>query len=78
MVELLEVCKKGRMNGRDAENPYMRSSDAARAWTVGTLMDGVPTGCRSGRGHSLVVNVGSLQYKADFKDSEKQPVITRT
>lgn len=76
--ELFEVCRMGRLNGIDAENPYMRSSNSARAWTAGVLMGNrgcVPTGCRPGRGHSLKIKAGTCEYKIDFAASETNPTV---
>lgn len=78
MTELLEVCRAGRLNGRDAENPYMRSSNCARAFTAGVLLGqrgAVPTGCRTGRGHTLRVKAGAVEYKFDFAKCETAPAV---
>lgn len=78
MTTLFEACRAGRLNGRDAENPYMRSSGCARAFTAGVLLGQrgvVPTGCRTGRGHTLRVKAGAVEYKFDFAQSEVAPAV---
>ena len=79
MTEMLEICRAGHLDGRDAQNPYFRSSNYARAFTAGVILGQrgvVPTGCRPSRGHTLRVKAGTVEYKIDFGKSETAPTIT--
>lgn len=78
MSDLLEICQAGRLSGNDADNPYLRSSNAARAFTAGVLMKRLgwaPTDCRPSRGHSLRVKVGSIECRINFAKSESEPAV---